>query len=88
MESVDDTVGTISVFKHDLRDNVRPGRYDNAFEDFTSDWCHCALNIRCSCAGCEILCLNGGWPCNAADRQASTRLWEHIELGVQVGRRG
>lgn len=85
MESVDDTVGTVSIFKHDLGDNVRPGSYDGAFQDLPSDWCHCALNVRCSCSRCEILCLNGGWSCNPADGQASSSLWEHIELGVQVG---
>jgi hypothetical protein len=85
MESVNDGVGALSVLKHDLGDNVRPGRYDNAFEDFTSNWCHCALNIRSSCSRCEVLCLNGGRTCNTADGQASARLWEHIELGVQVG---
>lgn len=87
MESVDDSVGTLPVFEHDLGDNVRPGRYDDALENFTSDGCHCALNVCCCCAGCEILCLDGGRSCDTADRQASACFWEHIELGVQVGRR-
>lgn len=85
MESVDDAVGALSVLKYDLGDNVRPGRYDDAFDDFASNWRHCALNVCCSCAGSEILGLNGGWSCNAADRQAGSRLWNHIELSVQVG---